>query len=81
SVVVNDVPLLVENGLQSLYDLVLVVDVSPATQLRRLTGDRGMSESDARARMAAQATREQRLAAADLVIPNDGTREELAARV
>ncbi len=81
SVVVNDVPLLVESGLQSLYDLVLVVDASPATQLSRLTGDRGMSEADARARMAAQATREQRLAAADLVIPNDGTREELAERV
>ncbi|SCD45663.1 dephospho-CoA kinase [Streptomyces sp. TverLS-915] len=81
SVVVNDVPLLVENGLQALYDLVLVVDASPATQLSRLTGDRGMSEADARARMAAQATREQRLAAADVVIPNDGTREELAARV
>ncbi|MGE9697499.1 MULTISPECIES: dephospho-CoA kinase [unclassified Streptomyces] len=81
SVVVNDVPLLVESGLQSLYDLVLVVDASPETQLSRLTGDRGMSEADARARMAAQATREQRLAAADLVIPNDGTREELAERV
>lgn len=81
AVVVNDVPLLVENGLQPLYDLVLVVDASLATQLRRLTGDRGMSEADARARMAAQAGREQRLAAADIVIANDGTREELAARV
>ncbi|MEU6441060.1 dephospho-CoA kinase [Streptomyces sp. NPDC047046] len=81
SVVVNDVPLLVENGLQSLYDLVVVVDASPETRLRRLTEDRGMSEDDARARMAAQATREQRLAAADVVIPNDGTREELAERV
>ncbi|WP_431032836.1 dephospho-CoA kinase [Streptomyces sp. P6-2-1] len=81
AVVVNDVPLLVENGLQSLYDLVLVVDARPETQLGRLTGDRGMSEADARARMAAQATRAQRLAVADVVIPNDGTREELAARV
>ncbi|MFJ4436516.1 dephospho-CoA kinase [Streptomyces sp. NPDC088923] len=81
SVVVNDVPLLVENGLQSLYDLVVVVDASPETRLRRLTEDRGMSEDDARARMAAQATREQRLAAADVVIPNDGTREQLAERV
>lgn len=81
AVVVNDVPLLVENGLGPLYDLVLVVDARPGTQLRRLVGTRGMTESDARARMAAQATREQRLAVADLVIDNDGPLDTLAARV
>ncbi|MEV0846751.1 dephospho-CoA kinase [Streptomyces sp. NPDC049954] len=81
AVVVNDVPLLVENGLGPLYDLVLVVDARPETQLRRLVETRGMTESDARARMAAQATREQRLAAADLVIDNDGPLDTLAARV
>ncbi|MFJ6013524.1 dephospho-CoA kinase [Streptomyces sp. NPDC092952] len=72
SVVVHDVPLLAENGLAPLYDLVVVVDASPATQLDRLVRLRGMTEADARARMAAQATREQRRAVADLVVDNDG---------
>ncbi|MYW07750.1 dephospho-CoA kinase [Streptomyces sp. SID2563] len=81
SVVVHDVPLLTENGLAPLYDLVIVVDAAPETQLDRLVRLRGMTEADARARMAAQATREQRRAVADLVIDNDGPVEELAARV
>ncbi|WP_405897246.1 dephospho-CoA kinase [Streptomyces sp. NBC_00727] len=81
SVVVHDVPLLTENGLTPLYDLVVVVDAAPETQLDRLVRLRGMAEEDARARMAAQATREQRRAVADLVIDNDGPVEELADRV
>ncbi|MFE6762718.1 dephospho-CoA kinase [Streptomyces sp. NPDC057689] len=81
SVVVHDVPLLTENGLAPLYDLVVVVDAAPETQLDRLVRLRGMTEADARARMAAQATREQRRAVADLVIDNDGPVEELADRV
>ena len=81
AVVVNDVPLLVEAGLAPGFDVVVVVDASDEVRLARLTGQRGMAEADARARMAAQATREQRLAVAAHVIPNDGTREELAARV
>ncbi|WP_405758523.1 dephospho-CoA kinase [Streptomyces sp. NBC_01420] len=81
SVVVHDVPLLTENGLAPLYDLVVVVDAAPETQLDRLVRLRGMTEADARARMAAQATREQRRAVADLVIDNDGPVEELAERV
>ncbi|WP_329024268.1 dephospho-CoA kinase [Streptomyces sp. NBC_01423] len=81
SVVVHDVPLLTENGLAPLYDLVVVVDADPETQLDRLVRLRGMTEADARARMAAQATREQRRAVADLVIDNDGPVEELADRV
>ncbi|MCX0243271.1 dephospho-CoA kinase [Streptomyces drozdowiczii] len=81
SVVVHDVPLLTENGLAPLYDLVVVVDAAPETQLDRLVRLRGMTEEDARARMAAQATREQRRAIADLVIGNDGPVEELADRV
>lgn len=81
AVVVHDVPLLTENGLAPLYDLVVVVDVSPATQLERLTGLRGMNEEDARARMAAQATREQRLEIADIVIDNDVPLPELERRV
>ncbi|MBO0913377.1 dephospho-CoA kinase [Streptomyces laculatispora] len=81
SVVVHDVPLLTENGLAPLYDLVVVVDAAPGTQLERLVRLRGMTESDARARMAAQATREQRLAVADLVIDNDGPVEALEPQV
>jgi dephospho-CoA kinase len=72
AVVVYDVPLLVENHLESAYDLVVVVDATEATQLARLTGARGMTEEDARARMAAQASRESRRAAADVVLANDG---------
>jgi dephospho-CoA kinase len=71
AVVVHDVPLLTENSLAALYDLVIVVDVPPATQLDRLVRLRGMTEEDARARMAAQASREERLAIADIVIDND----------
>ncbi|QES41023.1 dephospho-CoA kinase [Streptomyces venezuelae] len=81
AVVVHDVPLLTENGLAPLYDLVIVVDASPATQLDRLVRLRGMSEEDARARMAAQATREKRLEIADIVIDNDGPLEGLPKRV
>ncbi|AEW93491.1 dephospho-CoA kinase [Streptantibioticus cattleyicolor NRRL 8057 = DSM 46488] len=81
AIVVHDVPLLTENGLADLYDLVVVVDADPATQLDRLTRLRGMTEQEARARMAAQATREQRLAVADLVIRNDGPLEELERQV
>ncbi|WP_328909573.1 dephospho-CoA kinase [Streptomyces sp. NBC_00234] len=81
SVVVHDVPLLTENGLAPLYDLVVVVDATPETQLDRLVRLRGMTEADARARMAAQATREQRRAVADLVIDNDGPLEELEPQV
>ncbi|WP_155055300.1 dephospho-CoA kinase [Streptomyces blattellae] len=81
SVVVHDVPLLAENGLAPLYDVVVVVDASPETQLDRLVRLRGMTEQDARARMAAQATREKRLEIADIVIDNDVPMEELQARV
>ncbi|MFJ9177796.1 dephospho-CoA kinase [Streptomyces sp. NPDC102360] len=81
SVVIHDVPLLTENGLAPLYDLVIVVDASPETQLDRLTRLRGMSEEDARARMSAQATREKRLEIADIVIDNDVPLERLRERV
>ncbi|MDX3237729.1 dephospho-CoA kinase [Streptomyces sp. ME03-5709C] len=81
AVVVHDVPLLAENGLASLYDVVVVVDAAPQTQLDRLVRLRGMAEEDARARMAAQASREQRLAIADIVIDNDGPLEALEPQV
>lgn len=77
SVVIHDVPLLAENGLAPLYDLVVVVDAAPGTQLDRLVRLRGMTADEARARMAAQADRAQRLAVADIVIDNDGPLEAL----
>ncbi|SNS48623.1 dephospho-CoA kinase [Geodermatophilus pulveris] len=80
AVVVQDVPLLVETGQAASYDLVLVVEADPATRLRRLAG-RGLSEDDARARIAAQATDEQRRAVADVVLDNSGTVEQLEAQV
>ncbi|OIJ69058.1 dephospho-CoA kinase [Streptomyces mangrovisoli] len=80
-VVVHDVPLLAENGLAGLYDLVIVVDARPETQLDRLVRLRGMTEEDARARMAAQATREKRREIADVVIDNDVPLEALRSRV
>jgi len=80
-IVVHDVPLLVEKGLHTGYDVVVVVDATEETRLRRLVGIRGMAEDEARARMAAQATREQRLAVADQVVSNDAGLDELAARV
>lgn len=81
AVLVYDVPLLVENGLASAYDLVVVVEAPVEERLDRLTRDRGMSEQQGRDRIAAQATDEQRRAVADVVIVNDGTLEQLAARV
>ncbi|MEU7377237.1 dephospho-CoA kinase [Streptomyces albidoflavus] len=80
-VVVHDVPLLTENGLAELYDLVIVVDVEPGTQVERLVRSRGMSEEEARARMAAQAGREERLAVADIVIDNEVSLDALRGRV
>ncbi|MFI5652975.1 dephospho-CoA kinase [Streptomyces anulatus] len=81
AVVVHDVPLLTENGLAPLYDLVVVVDATAGTQLERLVTLRGMTESDARARMAAQATRDRRRAVADLIVDNDGPLEALEPQV
>ena len=80
-VLVHDVALLVENGLTPAYDVVVVVDTDPELAVRRLVEQRGFAESDARARLAAQATRQQRLAVADEVLSNDGTQQELAAQV
>ena len=80
-VVVHDVPLLAENALAKLYDLVIVVDAPPSLQLSRLVNGRGMAEQQARDRMAAQATREQRLAIADIVIDNSTTLDDLDRRI
>jgi dephospho-CoA kinase len=81
AIVVHDVPLLTENHLADRYDLVIVVDVPPELQVTRLAGQRGMPEQQARERMAAQASREQRLAIADMVIDNSGTLDDLDKKV
>ena len=81
TVVVHDIPLLVETGQADRFDAVLVVDVPVETQVERMVRDRGMSREDALARVAAQADREQRLAAATHVVDNTGTREDLRDRV
>jgi dephospho-CoA kinase len=80
-VVVYDVPLLVENGLESLYDVVVVVDTPDEVRVERVARNRGMPREQVRARIDAQADRATRLASADLVVDNSGTREELAERV
>lgn len=77
TVIVHDVPLLVENGLADRYQVVLVVDAPGQVRVERLVRDRGMSPEQARERMAAQAERQQRLAAADLVVDNAGSLAEL----
>lgn len=81
AVVVHDIPLLAETGQADSFDAVLVVDVPVATQVARMVEQRGLSHDDAQARVAAQASREDRLAVATYVIDNTGTLEELRARV
>ena len=81
SVVVQDIPLLVEGGLAPLFEYVVVVDADDDTRIARLVADRGMTEQEARARIAAQAPRERRNAAADRLIENSGGKEELEKAV
>lgn len=80
-VVVHDIPLLAEGGRAETFDAVVVVDADPALQVDRMTQARGMTPTEAEARIAAQASREARLAIATHVIDNSGTLEELRARV
>ncbi|MEU7937043.1 dephospho-CoA kinase [Microbispora bryophytorum] len=81
AVVVYDVPLLAENKLAARYDVVIVVDTPDEVRLERLLRLRGMREADARARIAAQASREDRLRIADIVIGNEGSLDDLDAEV
>ncbi|PZS33688.1 MAG: dephospho-CoA kinase [Pseudonocardiales bacterium] len=81
AVVVHDVPLLTENGLAPRYHLVVVVEAPESVRIARLVGTRGMTGDEARSRVAAQATDEQRRAVADVVLANDGTVDEITARV
>ncbi|NYG57899.1 dephospho-CoA kinase [Nocardioides daedukensis] len=80
-VVVHDIPLLVETGQEANFDAVIVVDVPEEVQVERMITNRQMAEADALARIAAQATREQRRAAATHLIDNTGTHEDLRHRV
>jgi dephospho-CoA kinase len=81
ALVVHDIPLLVETGQAGSFDAVLVVDVPVDTQVERMVRDRGWTREDAEARVAAQASREQRRAVATYVVDNTGTRDDLRDRV
>jgi dephospho-CoA kinase len=81
AVVVHDIPLLTETGQAASFEAVVVVDVPVEVQVDRMVHMRGMSPEDARARVAAQASREERLAIATHVVDNTGTFEELRERV
>lgn len=79
-VVIMDIPLLVESGRDDMA-AVIVVDVDPDLAVERLVEHRGFSEEDARSRMARQASRDDRLAKADVVIDNSGSLDDLRAQV
>jgi dephospho-CoA kinase len=81
ALVVHDIPLLAESGRVEDFDAVLVVDAPVETQVARMIEHRGWTREEAEARIAAQATREQRRAIATHLIDNDGTLEQLEARV
>lgn len=78
TMVVHDVPLLVENGLAPNYHLAILVDVPARERVRRLVESRGLDADDAWARIARQASDEERLAACDIVLDNSGAPEDLA---
>jgi dephospho-CoA kinase len=80
-IVVHDIPLLAESGRADDFDAVIVVDAPTQTQVERMVGDRRWTREDAEARIAAQASREDRLAIATHVIDNTGTLEDLRQRV
>ncbi len=80
-VVVYDMPLLVETGQADLVDVVVVVDVPEETQVDRAVRLRGLDEEDVQRRMSVQASREARLAEADVVIDNSGDLDRTAAQV
>ena len=81
AIVVHDMPLLVEAGMTGEYHLVLSVLTDTETRLRRLVEHRGLHEDDARQRIAAQADDDARRAAADVLLDNNGSPEDLATAV
>lgn len=80
SIVVHAIPLLFETGLDSQVDMVVLVDADEDTRRERLVSNRGLSEQDARAMIAAQAPAGPKRARADLIIDNNGTLDDLARR-
>lgn len=81
TIVVQDIPLLVEGGMAPLFHLVIVVDADVGTRVARLVGGRGLDEADARARINAQAATDQRRAAADVWMDNSGAPGALDAEI
>jgi len=81
AVVVHDIPLLAEAGRAGEFNHVIVVDAPPDVQVQRMQEERGWTEEDARSRIQAQVSREERRAIATQVIENTGTREDLRKRV
>lgn len=81
AIVIDVVPLLVEAGLAERFDLVIVVDVDEQTQRRRLMARNGLSHEEAELRIGAQASRHRRLAAADVIVSNEGDRHALEGAV
>ena len=80
AVIVEDIPLLVESGMASMFPLVIIVNADENLRVKRLIEHRGFSEEDARARIKAQATEEQRRAVADVWLDNTGSADELVAQ-
>lgn len=80
-IVVHDIPLLAESGRADTFDAVIVVEAPPRTQVERMVRDREMTPEDAAARIASQATPEQRRALASYVIDNTGTLDDLRLKV
>jgi dephospho-CoA kinase len=81
AVVVHDIPLLAESGRADTFDAVIVVDVPAELQVERMVRDRGWTRDEAESRIAAQASREDRLAIATYVIDNTGSLDDLRAQV
>ena len=81
SLVVHDVPLLVEVGRAGEFDAVVVIDCDEQVQVERMVRERGWTREEALSRLRAQASREQRLAVATHVVDNTGSLEQLRARV
>jgi dephospho-CoA kinase len=81
AILVEDIPLIAENDIADFFDVVVVVDVPPRVQEERLIRERTLTRAQAAARMAAQATREQRLAIAGIVLDNSGSLAELDREV
>ena len=81
AVVVHVIPLLVETGQREDFDLVVMVDADHETQIQRLMSRNGFTRAEAESRIAAQASREDRMLAADVVVDNTGNMAQLAERI